>query len=59
VPLVETLAERIAAMLLAYPRVVKVRVQVEKLDVGPHLVGVSIERTREQTTPYAGFGPEA
>ena len=59
VPLVETLAERIAAMLLAHPRVLKVRVQVEKLDVGPHLVGVAIERTREQATPYAGFGLEA
>ena len=50
VPLVETLAERIAAMLLAYPRVLKVRVQVEKLDVGSGTLGVEIRRARSATT---------
>ena len=34
VPLVETLAERIAGMLLAHPRVVKVSVRLEKLETG-------------------------
>ncbi len=44
VALVETLAERVAAMLLAYPRVMSVAVQLEKLDAGPRIVGVRIER---------------
>jgi dihydroneopterin aldolase len=56
VALIETLAERIAAMLLSHPRVFKVRVQLEKLDAGPRVVGVAIERTREQAAPHAGFG---
>ena len=59
VPLVETLAERIAAMLLAHPRVVKVSVRLEKLDTGPRVVGVAIERTRENGVAEAGFGPLA
>lgn len=46
VPLVETLAERIAAFVLAYPRVLAVTVKVEKLDVGPGRVGVEISRKR-------------
>jgi 7,8-dihydroneopterin aldolase/epimerase/oxygenase len=48
VNLVETLAERIAAMCLADPRVLSVRVRVEKLDVFPEAssVGVEIERHR-------------
>jgi dihydroneopterin aldolase len=53
--LVETLAERIAAMLLAHPRVVKARVKVAKLDTGPLAVGVVIERSRDHPVP--GFGP--
>jgi (5-formylfuran-3-yl)methyl phosphate synthase len=57
VALVETLAERIAAMLLAYPRVAKVRVKLEKLDSGPRIVGVAIERSRDNLGPHAGFGP--
>lgn len=47
VALVETLAERIAAMVLSHPRVAKVSVTVEKLEAGPGVVGVAIERTRE------------
>ena len=43
---VETLAERIAALVLAHPRVVAVTVKVEKLDVGPGAVGVEIMRER-------------
>lgn len=46
VDLVETLAERIAALLLADPRVVQARVQVTKLETGSGGVGVAIERTR-------------
>lgn len=46
--LVETLAERIAAMCLNDDRVVNARIRVEKLDVFPEAasVGVEIERPR-------------
>ncbi|MEJ2625356.1 MAG: (5-formylfuran-3-yl)methyl phosphate synthase [Pseudolabrys sp.] len=46
VALVETLAERIAEFVLDHPRVQRVVVKVEKLDVGPGQVGVEIERRR-------------
>jgi dihydroneopterin aldolase len=46
VALVETLAERVAALILAQNRVVGVTVTVEKLDVGPGAVGVEIVRKR-------------
>lgn len=47
--LVETLAESIAGLCLADPRVKAVRVRVEKLDVFPEAdsVGVEIERSRD------------
>lgn len=51
VALVETLAEQVAEMLLAYPRVVRVSVQLQKLDVGSRVVGVRIERTRRIAAP--------
>ncbi|MBN9509341.1 MAG: dihydroneopterin aldolase [Alphaproteobacteria bacterium] len=53
VDLVETLAERIAALLLADARVVKACVRVEKLDLPAGVVGVAIERTRA-SMPEAG-----
>jgi dihydroneopterin aldolase len=46
VDLVETLAERVAALVLAHPRVVRVTVRVEKLDIRPGSVGVEIVRER-------------
>jgi dihydroneopterin aldolase len=46
IDLVETLAERIAALLLADPRVMQARVEVTKLETGSGRVGVAIERTR-------------
>jgi dihydroneopterin aldolase len=46
IALVEMLAERIAAAVLAHPRVAHVTVRVEKLDVGPGSVGVEISRER-------------
>jgi FolB domain-containing protein len=46
VPLAEALAERIAALLLEHPRVVRATVRLEKLDLGPGAVGVTIERER-------------
>ncbi|WP_410218676.1 dihydroneopterin aldolase [Paracoccus sp. (in: a-proteobacteria)] len=42
--LVETLAERIAAEVLAHPRAARIEVIVEKLDRGPGALGVSIIR---------------
>jgi dihydroneopterin aldolase len=42
----ETLAERVADLVLRHPRVVNVTVRVEKLDVGPGGVGVEIVRER-------------
>jgi dihydroneopterin aldolase len=46
IALIETLAERIAAMLLAHARVMRVTVRVEKLEVGAGGVGVEITRER-------------
>jgi dihydroneopterin aldolase len=46
IALIETLAERIAALILAQPRVVSVTLTIEKLDVGPGAVGVEIVRKR-------------
>jgi FolB domain-containing protein len=48
--LVEMLAERIAAVVLTYPRVASAKVRVEKLDVGPGAVGVEIVRERAAET---------
>jgi dihydroneopterin aldolase len=46
VKLVETLAERIAQAALTDPRILRIRVRVEKLDVFPDMesVGIEIER---------------
>ncbi|HLY58284.1 MAG TPA: dihydroneopterin aldolase [Stellaceae bacterium] len=53
VRLIETLAERIAQSCLADPRVRRVRVQVEKLDVYDDVasVGIAIERVNLVTNP--------
>ncbi len=42
--LVETLAERIAAQVLADPRAARITVTVEKLDRGPGALGITITR---------------
>lgn len=54
--LVETLAERVADSCLADPRIVKVRIKVEKLDIAPDAasVGVEIER-RAPAHPPTGY----
>jgi dihydroneopterin aldolase len=64
IALMETLAERIAALILTYPRVASVMVRVEKLDIGPGAVGVEIVRERRaevakvhQLYPAAGGSP--
>ncbi|HEV2954749.1 MAG TPA: (5-formylfuran-3-yl)methyl phosphate synthase [Xanthobacteraceae bacterium] len=46
IALLETLAERIAAVVLSHARAAGVTVRVEKLDVGSGTVGVKIERAR-------------
>jgi len=46
VQLSEALAEQVAALVLEDPRVMKVTVRVEKLELGPGGVGVEIERRR-------------
>jgi dihydroneopterin aldolase len=46
VALSETLAEEVAAAMLAHPRAVSVTVRVEKLDTGSGSVGVEIARDR-------------
>jgi (5-formylfuran-3-yl)methyl phosphate synthase len=66
IALIETLAERIAALILTYPRVASVTVRVEKLEIGPGRVGVEIVRERRaevakvhQLFPAAGGSPRA
>jgi FolB domain-containing protein len=49
IALLETLAERIAAVVLSHARAAGVTVRVEKLDVGSGTVGVEIRRTRPAT----------
>jgi dihydroneopterin aldolase len=46
VQLSETLAEDVAALVLEHPRVTRVAVRVEKLELGPGGVGVEIERRK-------------
>jgi (5-formylfuran-3-yl)methyl phosphate synthase len=60
---IETLAERIAAVILTYPRVAGVTVRIEKLDIG---AGVEIVRERRAEVakvhhlfPAAGGNPRA
>lgn len=48
--LVETLAERIAAEVLADPRAARITVTVEKLDRGPGALGITIVRDRGRMT---------
>ncbi|MGH6861441.1 MAG: dihydroneopterin aldolase, partial [Phyllobacterium sp.] len=47
VELAETLAEQIAAFVLDNPRVTRVTVRAEKLELGPGGVGVEIERKND------------
>ncbi len=63
VELSETLAEQVAALVLESPRVVRVVVRVEKLELGPGGVGVEIERKRADSKaarkgPAAGAGDD-
>ena len=51
VALIETLGERLAEMLLAYPRVVRVTVRLEKLDRDNGVAGTQIVRNRSAVRP--------
>lgn len=55
--LVETLAEKIAAEVLAHPQAARVAVMVEKLDRGPGALGVSITRAAGRV-PVSAVAPE-
>ncbi len=55
--LLETLAERVAALILREPQALRVFVRIEKLDRGPGALGVEIVRGRE-AAPVAEGVPE-
>jgi FolB domain-containing protein len=59
VELSEALAEQVAAVVLEDPRVMKVTVRVEKLELGPGGVGVEIERKRAQEQAAGLYGTAA
>jgi dihydroneopterin aldolase len=46
IPLLETLAERIANLVLDHPQVQRVTVKIEKIQIGSGRVGVEITRQR-------------
>ncbi|AQS41740.1 MAG: Dihydroneopterin aldolase [Candidatus Tokpelaia hoelldobleri] len=46
IDLVETLAEQIASLILAYPQARRVMVRVEKLDLAPEAMGIEIMREK-------------
>lgn len=60
VQLSETLAEDVAALVLEHPRIMRVAVRVEKLELGPGGVGVEIERRKaKQQASTARLSAEA
>jgi len=46
--LLETLAERVAERILAEPQAMRAFVRIEKLDIGPYMLGVEIVRSRPE-----------
>jgi FolB domain-containing protein len=46
VDLLETLGERVAAELLGHPSIARLTLRLEKLDVGPAIVGIEMARER-------------
>lgn len=55
--LVETLAERIAAEVLAHPQATRIAVTVEKLDRGPGALGITISREAGRVAAVAPHRP--
>lgn len=59
IQLSEALAEQVATYILENPRVVRVTVRVEKLELGPGGVGVEIERKRQAAGRGVASGRKA
>lgn len=57
--LLETLAERVAELILLEPQAMRVFVRIEKLDRGPGALGVEIVRARDVTGPFVEVAAEA
>lgn len=57
--LLETLAERVAELILLEPQAMRVFVRIEKLDRGPGALGVEIMRARDATVPAAEAAADA
>lgn len=55
--LLETLAERIAAQVLHHPRAARVEICVEKLDLLPGALGITISRRRGRVAPLLELPP--
>jgi dihydroneopterin aldolase len=56
--LLETLADRVAELILTAPQAVRVFVRIEKLDRGPGALGVEIVRGRDQVDTEANVGSD-
>ena len=57
VDLVETLAERVAALCLGDPRAISATIGVEKLDICPEANGVGVSIIRRRAPAGRGAGP--
>lgn len=56
--LLETLAERVAARVLAEPQALRCFIRIEKLDLGPGALGVEIVRTRDTLPETVNAEPD-
>ncbi len=54
--LLETLAERVAERILAAPQAMRAFVRIQKLDLGPHALGVEIARSRAEVPVQGTVG---
>jgi dihydroneopterin aldolase len=57
--LLETLAEGVAARILAEPQAARLFLRIEKLDVGPYALGVEIERRKAEAAKAPEDAPPA
>ncbi|MGQ0566802.1 MAG: dihydroneopterin aldolase [Gemmobacter sp.] len=55
--LLETLADGVAARILAAPQALRVFLRIEKLDIGPYALGVEIVRSRSEMPSVPGDAP--
>ena len=56
--LLETLADRVAELILAEPQAMRVFVRIEKLDRGPGALGVEIMRAKDRTPAPVDVAPD-